>query len=116
MATSCPTVPSAASNTKVPIATTVAANQLSSHSDTKWGAFILRTTTAMNSIRPVRTSVTPTASTHFASSVCQRLIVTGWRWRQTGPISVLAYPSTASIEVPTMIAPRKPQNVISSEM
>ncbi|MGB0096413.1 MAG: hypothetical protein WBP81_28230 [Solirubrobacteraceae bacterium] len=99
----------------MPIATTVA-NQLSSHSDPKWGAFIFRITTAVNSIRPVRITVRPMAITHFASKVCHRLMATGWRCRQMGPISVVAYPRTASIEVPTITAPRNPQKVVSSAM
>ena len=33
-----------------------------------------------------------------------------------GPISIVAYPSTASIDVPTITAPKRPQNVVSSAM
>jgi len=49
----------------VPIATTIAANQQSSHSDGKSGEFIPRMTVAANSISPVRTTVSTAAMTHF---------------------------------------------------
>jgi hypothetical protein len=39
---------------------------------------------AAASIRLVRTRVSGTAIAHLATSVCQRLIATGWRCRQTG--------------------------------
>ena len=40
---------------------------------------MFRITTAVNSINPVSTTVSPVAITHLARRVCQRLIGTGWR-------------------------------------
>ena len=77
---------------------------------------MFKITAAVNNIRPVRITESPTAIIHLASRVCHRLIGAGRRCDQNGPNSVEAYPSTASIEVLTITAQRNPQKVISNEM
>src|SRR5258708_18451643 len=70
---SCPSVPKAGKRTRVPSATTVAANQVSSHRSQKCGVSMPRTPSAVASMSPVRMRVNGTAIVHLARRVCQRL-------------------------------------------
>ena len=77
---------------------------------------MLRSPTATRSRMPVRIGTVTSATDHFVSSVCHRLMVTGIRCRHLGPISLVPYPSAASMLELTRTAPRNPHMSASSEM
>jgi len=65
---------------------------------------------------PVRIGTVTSATDHFARSVCQRLMAAGIRCRHLGPISLVPYPSAASMLELTRTAPRNPHMIDRSEM
>src|SRR5215472_15871274 len=103
-----------ANNTSVPAATLAAHSHVTSHSRPTWGAYKPRPATATSRRIPVIRAVKTKARTHLVRSVCHLFIGTGRRWRDHGPVSVVAYARAASTELLTMVPPRKPENRVRS--